>query len=223
MQGLSQRVIAAQRGMPAATLRHNLKVLTQPLGTGRPTGDPGISHPDNPNGSLNQAPHSGILVTHVWIQSRYGHASECMHRMRTDVGTSESETVSPALYVHPGIPDDGEASPVGGEDIAEVHQGIPPRPRPGRQEGDQGPPEGPLNPERAEALTTTRLDGLDMLAWWRSRQHQRLRPEERRERVTEHVSPPWIQAIRRETDITGDSYAAVVNRALRHYFAGQSP
>ena len=78
----------------------------------------------------------------------------------------------------------------------------------------------PLSPALAEALTTAWPDFLDMLAWWRSRQHQRPSPEERLARVTYHVSPTWIQAIRREANITGDSDAAVVNRALRQYFAG---
>ena len=54
------------------------------------------------------------------------------------LGPPEGDDSTPPLYVHVGIPDDSE-SPVGGEDIAEVHQGIPALPLTG-QEDDQGPP-----------------------------------------------------------------------------------
>jgi hypothetical protein len=78
---------------------------------------------------------------------------------------------------------------VGGEDRAEVHQGLSTLPRTGLQEGDQGPPGAILGPELAEALTTAWPDCLDLLAGWRSRQHQHHSPEERRARVTYHVFP----------------------------------
>jgi hypothetical protein len=42
------------------------------------------------------------------------------------------------------------------------------------------------------------------------------------ERVTYHVAPTWIEAVKREADLTGESYAAIVNRAFAQYFAGKS-
>ena len=42
-------------------------------------------------------------------------------------------------------------------------------------------------------------------------------PWEALERVTYHVAPRWIEAVRREADLSGESYAAVVNRAFREY------
>jgi hypothetical protein len=47
-------------------------------------------------------------------------------------------------------------------------------------------------------------------------------PPEKLERVTYHVAPKWIEAVRREADLTGESYAAVVNRAFTQYFVGRS-
>ena len=44
---------------------------------------------------------------------------------------------------------------------------------------------------------------------------------EKLERVTYHVALQWIEAVRREADFTGESYAAVVNRAFANIF-GQS-
>ena len=112
---------------------------------------------------------------------------------------------------------------MGGEDRAEVHQGLPTLPRTGLQEGDQGPPGATLGSELAEALTTAWPDCLDLLVGWHSRHPQRYRPEERRARVTYHVSPTGMKARRREADLTGASNAAEVNRALRPYFAGKAP
>jgi hypothetical protein len=77
-----------------------------------------------------------------------------------------------------------------------------------------------LSPQLAEALTAAWPDLLRMLTWWRERQQYAHEPTEKLERVTYHVSPRWREAVRREADNTGDSYAAVVNRALRQYFEG---
>jgi hypothetical protein len=79
---------------------------------------------------------------------------------------------------------------------------------------DLGPP--------SEALTAAWPDLLQMLAWWRTRQGEIQEPPAKLERVTYHVAPRWIEAVRREADLTGDSYAAVVNRALKHYFEGKA-
>jgi hypothetical protein len=201
-QGLSQRAIAEQMGMPEATLRNNLKVMAQAMaeaqaGEGPPVGDQGGPcrknaevHPGSPKGD-----HRGIH--------------------QGDDGT-------PPLYVHPGIPDDGEESPVGGEDIAEVHQGIPAIPLTGVYEGDQGGPRETLSPELVEALTSAWPDLLPMLNWWRAQQQHAQEPAEKLERITYHVAPKWIEAVRREADMSGESYAAVVNRAFAQYFARRS-
>ena len=61
-----------------------------------------------------------------------------------------------------------------------------------------------------------------MLEWWRMRQAVAQEPPEKLERATYHIASRWIEAIRREADLTGESYAAVVNRALRQYFDGKS-
>ena len=61
-----------------------------------------------------------------------------------------------------------------------------------------------------------------LLAWWRTRQGEIQQPPAKLERVTYHIAPRWIEAVRREADHTGDSYAAVVNRALKHYFEGKA-
>lgn len=60
-------------------------------------------------------------------------------------------------------------------------------------------------------------DLQDLLAWWRQRQahaeHGTL------VRHTFHVDERWVAALRREADLTHESYAAVLNRALAQYFA----
>lgn len=184
-QGLSQRAIAQAMGMPEATLRNNLKILAQSIREDFPMDDPDIHSQASPQ--VNQ----GIPEV-----------SQASTPMR-DLGI-------PPLYVHPGIPDDSEESPVGKEEIKGVYQGVPALPLPGRQDGDLGPP--------IEVLPAVWTDLLQMLAWWRNRQQHAQELTEKLERVTYHVAPRWIKAVRREADTTGDSYAAVVNRAFKQYF-----
>lgn len=196
-QGLSQRTIAQEMGMPEATLRNNLKVLAQSIGKGLSMDDQGPPHQGSPE--VNQ----GIPeVSHI--------------------GTPEGDQGVPPLYVHPGIPDDSEESPVGGEDIEGVHQDIPALPHIGIHEGHQDPPGGALSVELVEALTAAWPDLQRMLDWWRARQQHMQEPAGKLERVTYHVAPKWIEAVRREADLTGESYAAVVDRAFRQYFGGRS-
>ena len=57
-----------------------------------------------------------------------------------------------------------------------------------------------------------------IVTWWRTRQAMAQQPTEKLERVTYHVAPRWIEAVRRESDLTGESYAAIVNRAFAQYF-----
>jgi len=165
-QGFSQRAIAQEMGMPEATLRNNLKVLAQ------------------------------------------------------SVGTSWGDLGTPPLYVHPGVPDESEESPVGGEDVAGVHAGIPALPLSGRPEGHLGTPEGGVSPHLVEALTAAWPDLQHMLAWWRQRQTQAAHGP--LVRHTFHIDERWLEAIRRESDMTGESYAAILNRALAAYFAARS-
>src|SRR5262249_10813906 len=89
-------------------------------------------------------------------------------------------------------------------------------------EGDQGPPVAALSQELVEALTAAWPDLQRMLDWWRIRQQYADEAGEKLERVTYHVAPRWIEAVRREADLAGESYAAVVNRAFRQYFEGKS-
>src|SRR5262249_52417163 len=112
-------------------------------------------------------------------------------------------------------------SVVGSEDIAEVHRGVPSLPLTGIPEGDSGPPVEHLSPPLAEALTAAWPELQQMLEWWPARRQQQHEPTEKLERVTYHVAPRWIAAVKREADLTGESYAAIVNRALAQYFAGK--
>ena len=65
-----------------------------------------------------------------------------------------------------------------------------------------------------------------LLAWWRDRQRlvqDAAAPERQLERQTYHVEKRFIEAVRREADLTGESYTAVVNQAFAPYFARKSP
>ena len=123
--------------------------------------------------------------------------------------------------VHPGIPDDSEESPVGAEEIEGVHEEIPALPLTAIQEGHAGPPVAGLSPEFVETLTTAWPELAEMLSWWRTRKQVQATPE-KLARTTWHVAPRWVEAVRREADLTGESYAAVVNRAFATYFRGKS-
>jgi len=64
-----------------------------------------------------------------------------------------------------------------------------------------------------------------VLAWWRDRARlleEAQTPERTLVRQTYHIEQRWIEAVRRESDLTGESYAAVVNRAFARYFQGKS-
>jgi predicted DNA binding CopG/RHH family protein len=69
-------------------------------------------------------------------------------------------------------------------------------------------------------LSTQDLQDLQaLLAWWRERQRYAQEPSAKLARVTYHVAPEWIEAVKREADLTHESYAAIVNRAFAQYFA----
>ena len=137
-------------------------------------------------------------------------------------GTPEDHQGTPPLYVHPGIPDDGQESPVGSETIEGVHEGIPAIPLTKPREESHGAGPEALSPQRIEALTAALPDLLYMVAWWRERQRCAQEPSAKLERVTYHVAPKWIEAVKHEADLTHESYAAVVNRAFAQYFARKS-
>ena len=249
-QGLSLRLIAQELGMPESTLRNNQQVRDKarasqglpqsdqgppqddqgiPVGTpqvdqGRPPGGPqGDQSGRLPNVALgppqpDQA-ETVVLAGHAIPPSQAGGPEDTIGGPQ---GTPEVSQGGPPLYVHPGIPDDSEQSVVGSEDIAEVHQGVPSLPLTGIPDGYQGPPTGQLSPQLVEALTTAWPEIQHMLEWWRARHQQRHEPPEKLERVTYHVAPTWIEAVKREADLTGESYAAIVNRAFAQYFAGKS-
>jgi hypothetical protein len=60
--------------------------------------------------------------------------------------------------------------------------------------------------------------------WWQERQilaQQDDAPDRQLTRQTYHVEQRYIAAVQQEADRTGESPAAVVNRALARYFAGR--
>jgi hypothetical protein len=249
-QGRSLRQIAKELGMPESTLRDNLRVMQKAqaaqglpqVGQGPLQGDQGILEcPLHVNQGLPQGPPQeaqGVRPPDVSLGppqpdqaetvALAGRAAPLSPRGGPEdtsggpQGTPDVSLGGPPLYVHPGIPDDSEESVVGGEHIEEVHPGAPSLPLTGIQKGDQAPPIGQLSPQLVEALTTAWPEIQHMLEWWRTRQQLQHEPAEKLERVTYHVAPTWIEAVKREADLTGESYAAIVNRAFAQYFAGKS-
>jgi hypothetical protein len=211
-QGLSQRAIAQEMGMPEATLRNNLKALAQSIAAGVPRGDQGLPHRET-----TEVHQSSSEVSHGGLPEGYQRiSSSSLHE-----GNPEDHQSLPPLYVHPGIPDDSEESPVGSEEIEGVHEAIPALPLTAIQEGHAGPPVAGLSPAFVETLTTAWPELAEMLSWWRTRK-QVQETTEKLARTTWHVAPRWVEAVRREAELTGESYAAVVNRAFATYFRGKS-
>jgi hypothetical protein len=249
-QGLSLRQIAKELGMPESTLRDNLKVREKALASqglpqtdqGPPQDDQGI--PEGPPHVYQGPPQGdqGVRTPYVALGPPQPDQAETVALAGRALPTSHlggpEDTIGgpqgppdislggPPLYVHPGIPDISEESIVGAEDIAEIHQGIPTVPAPAPPQGDQGPPLwGALSPQLVEALTTAWPDLVQMLTWWHDRQHlvqDVAAPERQLERQTYHIEKRFIEAVRREADLTGESYAAIVNRAFAQYFARKS-
>jgi hypothetical protein len=210
-QGLSQRAIAQEMGMPEATLRNNLKVLAQAIAEGVPMDDQGI-----PQWETTEVHQSSPEV------SQGGPSEGYQRRPLSSLpeGNPEDHQGLPPLYVHPGIPDDSEESPVGSEEIEGVHEEIPALPLTAIHEGHAGSPVAGMSPEFVETLTTAWPELAEMLSWWRTRK-QVQETTEKLARTTWHVAPRWVEAVRREADLTGESYAAVVNRAFATYFRGR--
>jgi len=90
--------------------------------------------------------------------------------------------------------------------------------------GDQGTPQAALSPQLTADLAAAWPELQTLLAWWRERHElveQASDPERALQRQTYHVEKRFIEAIRREADLQGLTYAAVVNRAFAQYFAGE--
>ena len=90
---------------------------------------------------------------------------------------------------------------------------------------DPGTPQAPLSPQLAADLAAAWPELQALLAWWRERQRlvqDAAAPERQLERQTYHVEKRFIEAIRREADLQGLTYAAVVNRAFAQYFTRKS-
>ena len=99
-----------------------------------------------------------------------------------------------------------------------------------QEAGDPGslpPPVAPpavLSPALLEELTAVWPDLQAIAQWWQERQRlaqQDDAPDRKLIRQTYHVEQRYIDAVKREADRTGESHAAVVNRAFARYFAGR--
>ena len=85
-------------------------------------------------------------------------------------------------------------------------------------------PSAALSPALAAELTAVWPDLQALAHWWQERQHlaqEDDNPDRKLVRQTYHIEQRYIEAVRRESDRTGESYAAVVNRAFARYFAGR--
>jgi hypothetical protein len=85
-------------------------------------------------------------------------------------------------------------------------------------------PPAALSPALAAELTAVWPDLQALASWWQERHHlaqQEETPDRKLARQTYHVEQRYIDAVKREADRTGESYAAVVNRAFARYFAGR--
>jgi hypothetical protein len=85
-------------------------------------------------------------------------------------------------------------------------------------------PPAALSPALLAELTAL-WPALRALAhWWHERQRlaqQDETPDRQLTRQTYHVEQRYIDAVKQEADRTGESHAAVVNRAFARYFGGR--
>ena len=80
-----------------------------------------------------------------------------------------------------------------------------------------------LSPTLAMELAALWPDLQALAYWWHERQSRAQQdepPDRQLVRQTYHIEQRYIDAVKREGDRTGESYAAVVNRAFARYFAG---
>jgi hypothetical protein len=93
---------------------------------------------------------------------------------------------------------------------------------PGRMPHAASPSVG-LSPALLEELTALWPDLQALAHWWQERQRlaqQDEAPARKLTRQTYPVEQRYIDAVKREADRTGESHAAVVNRAFARYFGG---
>jgi hypothetical protein len=94
---------------------------------------------------------------------------------------------------------------------------------PGSPPRSEAPPAA-LSPALLEELTALWPDLQALAHWWQERQRlaqQEDAPERKLTRQTYHVELRYINAVKQEAERTGESHAAVVNRAFARYFAGR--
>jgi hypothetical protein len=117
----------------------------------------------------------------------------------------------------------------GSQEAPQARSTTPPAPREayGPAEHSQvhpSPPQGALPPQLAEELTAVWPELQALAHWWQER-HRLVQeddaPDRQLVRQTYHIEQRYIEAVKREADRTGESYAAVVNRAFARYFAGR--
>jgi hypothetical protein len=151
---------------------------------------------------------------------------------------AKHKTPSPAISVpevHQGLPTILPA-PELSEDLP-VHETLLPAPPeapyslpapPGADDPGVAPrvpsPPAALSPALAAELTAVWPDLQALAHWWQERHHlaqQEESPDRKLARQTYHIEQRYIDAVKREADRTGESYAAVVNRAFARYFAGR--
>ena len=95
---------------------------------------------------------------------------------------------------------------------------------PGADAPEVAPRAASLSPDLAAELTAVWPDLQALAHWWQERHHLAQEddgPECKLVRQTYHIEQRYIEAVRRESDRTGESYAAVINRAFARYFAGR--
>jgi hypothetical protein len=93
-----------------------------------------------------------------------------------------------------------------------------------RPQDHRGSPPVSLSPQLAAELTAVWPDLQALAHWWHERQRlaqEDETPGRKLTRQTYHVERRYIDAVKREADRTGESYAAIVNRAFAQYFAGR--
>src|SRR5206468_8890236 len=145
-----------------------------------------------------------------------------------------AQAPSPAISgpeVHQGLPAI-LPSPERPEDLP-VHETLLPAPPeasynlptpPGADAPEVAPRVPSLSPALAEELTAVWPDLQALAHWWQERHRLAQEddtPDRKLVRQTYHIEQRYIEAVRRESDRTGESYAAVVNRAFARYFAGR--
>ena len=200
-QGHTQRQIAEQLQLPESTLRHRLRQAgLLRVHQGRQSEGVPISNPGPPEGSTREG-DLGIPLAGV-PESTSDTTIQIAGISAVDIGPPSE-----------GLPEGDLGIPIGR--IPEVPLGTTLK---GLPDGNQGPPPIALSPQFLEDVRAIWPELQALLAWWRLRHQGGQAAQEKLTRVTYHVAPQWIDAVKREADLSGESYAAIVNRAFAQYF-----